>query len=48
LNYISDILEVYTLEEILEQSDRTIEETLQFLVENKFVSLPEFQPLDYE
>ena len=34
-------LEIYTLEDILEQNDLTVEEALVILVENGFLVLPE-------
>ena len=41
------ILEVYSLEEILEMNDLTTEEVLQFLVEQKIVEVPDPRPLDF-
>lgn len=42
------ILECYSLEEILELNDKTQEELLLFLVEERFVKLPKPLPLDFE
>lgn len=41
-------LETYTLEEILELNDKTEEDCLEFLVEEKFVELPRIKPLDFD
>ena len=40
------VMEVYTLEEILEANDVTQEEALIALVEVGLVKLPEIQPLE--
>lgn len=45
---VSTVLEVYTLEDILEFNDLTEEDVLLFLVENKFVTLPNPRPVDLE
>lgn len=42
------ILEVYTLEDILELNDLTTEECLSFLVENEFINLPTIRPIDFD
>ena len=42
------LLEVYTLEEILELNDKTEEDCLEFLVDEKFVKLPSIKPLDFD
>ncbi len=47
MNY-ANILETYTLEEILELNDKTTEDCLEFLVEEGFVKLPSIKPLDFE
>ncbi len=47
MNY-ANILETYTLEEILELNDKTTEDCLEFLVEEGFVRLPSIKPLDFE
>ncbi len=47
MNY-ANILETYTLEEILELNDKTAEDCLEFLVEEGFVKLPSIKPLDFE
>lgn len=41
------VLEVYSLEEILELNDLTTEDVLDYLVTQGFVRLPEIQPLDF-
>jgi len=48
LNYktIENILEIYSLEEILELNDYTLEDALYYLVENEFVTLPTPEPVD--
>lgn len=40
-----NVLEVYSLEEILEINGITEEEVLEFLVEQEFVNLPDPKPL---
>jgi hypothetical protein len=40
------ILEAYTLSEILELNDKTDEECLEYLVDMKFVVLPEVLPIE--
>ncbi len=42
------LLEVYTLEELLELNDKTEEDCLEFLVEEKFIKLPTIKPLDFD
>lgn len=42
------ILDVYSLEEILELNDKTTEECLEFLIEEGYVNLPRIKPLDFE
>jgi len=42
------VLDVYTLEELLEHNDITTEECLEYLVETRFVKLPEVEPLEFE
>lgn len=42
------ILEAYTLEEILELNDKTEEDALEFMVEEKFIELPRIKPLDFQ
>lgn len=42
-----NILEIYTLEEILDQNGLTDADVLVFLVNEEFVELPEPQPLDF-
>lgn len=45
LSEVESILEVYSLEEILDENDLTIADALFFLVENKLVELPNVRPL---
>lgn len=47
VNYAT-ILEVYSLEELLELNDITNEECLEYLVDQKFLKLPKITPLDFE
>jgi len=42
------LLEVYTLEEILELNDKTEEDCLEYLVDQGYVKLPTIKPLDFE
>jgi hypothetical protein len=42
------ILEIYTLEEILDQNDLTEADVLCFLVKEELVFIPEPQPLLFE
>lgn len=42
------VLETYSLEEILELNDLTLEDCLEFLVEEGYVELPDIKPLDFE
>jgi hypothetical protein len=42
---LTDILETYTIEEILELNDLTTEDLLEFLVEEDYITLPEIKPL---
>lgn len=42
------ILDVYSIEELLELNDLTTEELLIFLITEKFIDLPEIQPLDLD
>lgn len=46
-NYTT-ILELYTLEQLLELNDLTTEEALEYLVESKFLDLPTIKPLDFD
>jgi len=48
LAFLSNILETYSLEEILELNDLTTEDVLELLVEEGYVTLPEVKPLNYE
>jgi hypothetical protein len=45
IEYISNILQTYSFEEILELNDLTEEDTLLYLVEQEFLELPEPEPL---
>jgi hypothetical protein len=47
MNY-DTLLNVYTLEELLELNDKTTEECLEFLVEEKYIKLPTIKPLDFD
>lgn len=42
------ILEAYTIAELLELNDKTEEDCLEFLVEERFIILPEVLPLQYD
>lgn len=42
------VLDVYSLEEILELNDLTTEDCLEYLVEEGYVKLPSVKPLDFE
>lgn len=42
------LLSTYSLDDILEYNDLTTEDVLQFLVESKFVKLPDYQPIDFD
>lgn len=41
------ILDVYTIQDILEQNDITEEEALDYLVTQGFLTLPEIEPLEF-
>lgn len=43
-----DILDVYTLEEILELNDLTTEDCLEFLLEEGYLKLPPIKPLGFD
>lgn len=45
---LTAILDTYSLEEILELNDWTVEEALEYLVIQKMITLPEIQPLEFE
>jgi len=47
MNY-AKILETYSLEEILELNDLTSEDALEFLIDEKFMTLPDILPVDYD
>jgi hypothetical protein len=42
------ILEVYSLEELLELNDMTTEELLIYLVEERVLTLPKIKPLEFD
>ncbi len=42
------LLDVYSLAEILEMNDLTEADALDFLLEQRFLILPEIQPLEFE
>jgi len=44
----SSILNTYSLEELLEFNDLTEEDVLDFLLEHKFLVLPEYLPVDLD
>jgi len=44
----SSILNTYTLEELLELNDLTVEDALDYLLEHKFLVLPEYLPVDLD
>lgn len=43
---LDKILETYSLEDILEYNDKTVEECLQFLLDLEYIELPEVLPVD--
>lgn len=43
---IVNLLEVYSLEEILEYNDITVEELLEMLLEIGYIKIPEVEPLE--
>lgn len=45
---ITNLLQTYSLSEVLELSDCTEEEALYFLVSHRFVALPNPLPVDVE
>lgn len=45
---LSNYLEVYTLEDILELNDKTTEDCLEFLVDEGWIDLPRIKPLDFD
>jgi hypothetical protein len=47
-NHIEKILQIYTLEEVLELNDLTPEDALLFMSEQEFIKLPNPEPLDFE
>ncbi len=47
-NEVESILDVYTLEDILELNDKTEVDVLYFLLEEEFVELPNPKPLEFE
>lgn len=44
---VKGILETYTLEEILEYNDLSMEDALQFMVDEEFLELPRIKPLRF-
>lgn len=48
MSVYKNALELYSLEEILEYSDASTEDVLEFLVEEGIVRLPEIEPLEFE
>lgn len=45
LRTIDELLELYSLEEILEQADVTVAEALEFMIEEGYVDLPIIKPV---
>ena len=45
---IEGVLDCYTLEEILEYNDLSLQDALLFLVEQEFLELPKYRPLEFE
>lgn len=45
---IENILDIYTIEEILEQNDLTVADALEFLSEQEFLELPDPRPVTLE
>lgn len=48
MTHYATILDVYSLEDILELNDKTSEDCLEYLVEEGYVTLPDIQPLEFE
>lgn len=48
ISIYSTILDVYSIEEILELNDKTTEDCLEYLVDEKYVELPRIKPLDFD
>jgi hypothetical protein len=46
LDYWTKVLQTYSLEEILEHNEVTEEETLEFLVKQEFLDIPQPVPVD--
>ena len=44
----STYLDTYSLEEILELNDKSEEDCLEFLVEERFIDLPKIKPLEFD
>lgn len=44
----STILDCYSLADIIEYNDKTEEETLQFLIEDGYLVLPDIRPMDFD
>jgi len=42
------ILQAYTLTELLELNDKTEEDCLEFLHEEKYITLPDILPIEYD
>ena len=47
MNY-STILEAYSLQELLELNDKTEEECLEYLVDHRYIELPEVLPIEFD
>lgn len=46
-NYTA-ILDVYSIEDLLELNDITPEECIEYLLTLKYIKLPEVEPLEFE
>ena len=47
MNY-TNVLDVYSLEQLLELNDLTTEECLEFLVDEGYIELPRIRPLAFD
>jgi hypothetical protein len=47
VNY-STVLEAYSLQELIELNDKTEEECLEYLVETRYIKLPEVLPIEFD
>jgi len=44
----STILDAYSISELLELNDKTDEDCLEYLVETRFIKLPEVLPIEFD